>query len=430
MAPTVEAPFPANPRAPYSPYYTPVQKPAPGTPLAPSKNTPTLFTPLKLRSMTMNHRIAVSPMCQYSSPDGHLTDYHLAHHGSFALHGAGLSIIEATAVQPNGRITPQDSGLWKDSQMGPIKRIADLFHSQGQLVGIQLAHAGRKASTVTPWAVMPQLPGSWDNSNPTILRGSAVAPKEDDGWPDNVVAPSRLTWGPGFVEPRELSVDEINQVVEDFASAAKRAVTVGVDTIEIHGAHGYLLTEFLSPLTNKRTDDYGGSYENRTRLTKEVITSVRAAIPETMPLWLRVSSTEWAEGGWDVPDTIKLAKEVAALGVDVLDVSSGGNVRQQDIPNTDREFQTRIAGQVRKAVREAGINLKIAAVGLISSAEAAMGLVEADETGEATADIVLAARQFLREPEWVLRVAHQLGVEVKWINQYHRAVWTKQKEIQ
>lgn len=417
---------PSNPAAQRVPYYFPEQKPAPGTALSLSNETPLLFQPLKLRSLTLNHRIGVSPLCQYSAEDGHLTDYHVAHLGQFALHGAGFAIIEATAIQPNGRITPQDSGLWKDSQIAPIKRIVDLYHGFGQHVGIQLAHAGRKASTVAPWAAAPQLPGTWDNSNPAKMRQSAVAKAEDGGWPDNVVAPSSIIFGEGFVEPRELTIDEIKQYIIDFVSAAKRAVKAGVDMVEIHSAHGYLLTEFLSPRTNKRIDQYGGSFENRTRFLKEVVTAVRSAIPSTMPLWVRVSATEWAadeEGGWDIPDTIRLAKELSVLGVDVLDVSSGGNHATQKIPKTDPQYQTRIAGQIRKSLREAGLNMKIAAVGFITTAESARELVQPENNGDAACDIILVGRQFMREPEWVLRVAHQLGVEAKWPNQYHLATW-------
>ena len=373
-------------------------------------------------------------MCTYSASNGSLTDFHLIHLGAFAYRGASLTIIEATAVLPNGRITPEDSGLWSDSQITPIKRIADFLHSQNQKLGIQLAHAGRKASTCAPWLVE---------------RGkAAVATKEVGGWEDDVMGASAIKWGEGFAMPREMTTKDVRDVIEGFGESARRAVEAGVDVIEIHAAHGYLLSSFLSPISNQRKDNYGGSFENRIRLLVEVIQTVRAVIPSGMPLLVRVSSTEWMEKSgypesWDVESTIRLAKLLPGLGVDLLDVSSGGNNEKQAItPYND--FQVGIAGRVRSELYTAGIkDLLIGAVGMITEAEAAKSIVEngkpapksdtveiEDKQGAiAKADIVLIARQFLREPEWVLRVAYRLGVKVQWPQQYHRGQFVKGSKI-
>jgi 2,4-dienoyl-CoA reductase-like NADH-dependent reductase (Old Yellow Enzyme family) len=376
-------------------------------------------------------------MCMYSAGNGHLTDFHLVHLGAFSYRGASLTIIEATSVLANGRITPEDSGLWTDSQIAPIRRIADFLHSQNQKLGIQLAHAGRKASTVAPWLVEQ--------------RGKAITSTEDvGGWPSDVMGPSAIKWGEGFPEPREMSAQDVQDVINGFRDSAKRAVEAGVDVIEIHAAHGYLLCSFLSPISNQRTDKYGGSFENRIRLLVEVIQAIRAVIPKGMPLLVRVSSTEWMEKNapesWDVESTIKLAKLLPGLGVDLLDVSSGGNNEKQAVtPYND--YQIGIAGRIRSELYKAGIkDLLIGAVGMITEAEAAKAIVEngkAKENGEANrtvviedeqgaiakADIVLVARQFLREPEWVLRVAYRLGVKVQWPQQYHRGTFVKGSKI-
>jgi 2,4-dienoyl-CoA reductase-like NADH-dependent reductase (Old Yellow Enzyme family) len=376
----------------------------------------------------------------YSCRHGRLTDFHLVHLGAFAYRGASLTLIEATAVRPEGRITPEDSGLWEDGQIAGVKRIVDFVHGQNQKIGIQLAHAGRKASTVAPWLV-PRRGGS-------ILATEAVG-----GWPDDVKGPSAIRWGEGYADPREMSVEDIKDVVEGFRDAAIRAVKAGVDVIEIHSAHGYLLCSFLSPLSNRRTDAYGGSFENRTRALVETIKAVREVIPANMPLLLRVSATEWMDGhpdgSWDVPQTIRLAKMLPALGVDLLDVSSGGNHRDQKIAMFN-DFQVGIAGRIRAALRDEGIKLLVGAVGMITDAEVAKSIVEEvkvvkatpsdrqedsaieieDEQGKvAKADVVLVARQFLREPEWVFRVAYRLGVKVQWPNQYHRGTFVKGSKI-
>ncbi|KAI1817882.1 NADPH dehydrogenase [Poronia punctata] len=427
-----------NKAAPGAPFYTPAQDPPAGTALDPA-TAPTLYQPLKIRGMTLQNRWAVSPMCQYSSEDGHLTEWHLSHLSQFMVRGAALTIVEATAVLPNGRISPQDSGLWKDSQIAPLKRIVDFAHSQGQKIGIQLAHAGRKASTVAPWLVPKG-------------QSSAVAPKDAGGWEDDVWAPSPLRFSEGYPMPKEMTEDDIATLLQAWRDAARRSVEAGVDTIEIHAAHGYLITEFLSPLTNLRTDKYGGDFEGRTRLLFETIAAVRDVIPESMPLFVRVSATEWmgyTGKGWTIEDTIRLAKLLPAAGVDLLDVSSGGNNAPQKI-EIHPYYQVDLAGKIREALQKENIPLLIGAVGLIDNAEMARSIVQEGKSkttatgptahdsvevatevaGTVTqADLVLAARQFLREPEFVLRAAHQLGVEVKWPNQYHRAGWAKNAKI-
>ncbi|KAI0139183.1 NADPH dehydrogenase [Xylariaceae sp. FL1272] len=419
---------------------------------------PTLFQPLQIRGMKLQNRFAVAPMCQYSAQDGHLTDWHFAHLSQYAIRGAALTIVEATAVLPNGRISPQDSGLWKDSQMAPLKRIVDFSHSQGQKIGIQLAHAGRKASTVAPWL------------RPT---GSQVAPLEHGGWPD-VWAPSALKFSEAWCvkhnpvpfpysscsrrtyanfcpnpDPEAMTTENIHELVLAFKEAARRSVKAGFDCIEIHGAHGYLITEFLSPISNTRTDTYGGSFENRTRLLFDVIAAVREVVPDTMPVFLRLSATEWMEydksnPGWTIEDSIRLAKLLPAAGIDLLDVSSGGNNESQRI-NLHSYYQVDLAGQIREDLQRDGLKLLIGAVGMITNAEMARSIVQEgnnstssgpmgndsveiveEVSGHITkADLVLAARQFLREPEFTLRVAHQLGVEVQWPVQYSRAGWPK-----
>lgn len=402
----------ASAPAPGIPYYTPAQNPPAGTALQPGPDVPTLFTPFKLRGMTLQNRFVVSPMCTYSADDGHLTDWHLVHLGAFALRGAALTIVEATAVTPNGRISPEDSGLWQDSQIAPLKRIVDYIHSQGQKVGIQLAHAGRKASTLGPWHVE---------------RGrSEVATAEVGGWPDDLVAPSAIAWDEGYPTPRELTAAELEDLIRSFADAARRAVEAGVDTIEIHAAHGYLLSEFLSPITNRRTDEWGGApFENRTRLLLRVVRAVRAVIPPDMPLLVRVSATEWMEhaGGpsWDLEQTTRLASVLADEEVDLLDVSSAGNNPAQRI-EISPYFQIDMAAHIRDALRREGKagKLAIGAVGMVDNAEMARDVVQ--EAGDRTkADLVLVARHFLREPAFVLKAAAELGVPVAGPAQYHRA---------
>ncbi|KAM0245406.1 hypothetical protein ACHAQJ_010577 [Trichoderma viride] len=356
-----------NKRAAGAPFYTPAQLPPAGTALD-QQSAPTLFKPYRMRGLELHNRFVVSPMCQYSAENGHLTDYHFVHIGQFALRGPGLIMAEATAIPP-------------------LRRITDFVHSQGTKIGIELAHAGRKATTLAPWLAK--------------AFNTELANKDAGGWPDDVVAPSAIP-------------------LSDACRCSGRSGCF--DLIEIHCGHGYLINEFMSPLSNKRTDDYGGSFENRTRILRDVIAAVRGIIPEDMPLWIRISATEWMEWSnepsWDINDSICLAKLLPDLGVDGVDVSSGGNSSQQRIAIHPR-YQTDLAAQIRSAIRAEHLNLTIAAVGAITETEMARSLVEDAE--KAHADLVVAARQFLRDPEWVLRSAHDLNVEVKWPHQYERA---------
>ncbi|KAL4782486.1 hypothetical protein BJX76DRAFT_332356 [Aspergillus varians] len=432
------APSPAHTAAPGIPYFTPAANP--GAALHPTdKSTPTLFRPLKIRELTLKNRIIVSPMCMYSaasdpsSPSiGAFTDFHVAHLGHFALKGAGLVFTEALAVQPNGRISPNDAGLWQEGteseQFKGLKRVADFVHSQGGKLGVQLTHAGRKASTVAP-------PLAASKGVRTLKADAGVF-----GWPEDVVGPSggeENVWAPGGVSywaPRELKTEEVEEIVRAFAKSAAVAVQAGVDVIEIHGAHGYLVNEFLSPATNHRTDKYGGSFENRTRLLREIALAIRQVVPAGLPLFLRISATEWIEeqpvaaerGSWDIKASIELLKYLPEIGVDFLDVSSGGNHKDQKF-HFFTEYQTNLAGQLRKEIRAAGAETLVGAVGFITQAEAASELVNgADgestlEGSEPKADAVLIARQFLREPDWVMNAAKKLGVEVTPPIQFGRA---------
>jgi len=349
-----------------------------------------LFTPLTLRNVTFRNRIACSPMCQYSSVDGFANDWHLVHLGSRAVGGAGLVIMEATAVDGRGRISPADQGIWKDDHVEFLSRIARFLREQGAAAGIQLAHAGRKASTRPPW------------------EGGTPIPPREGGW--EPVAPSAVAFRPEDPPPQELSKAGIGAIVEAFAAATTRALHAGFQVVEIHGAHGYLIHEFLSPLCNRRTDEYGGTFENRTRLAIEVTEAVRAAWPADLPLFLRISATDWAEGGWDIADSVELARRVRGLGVDLIDCSSGGAVPHQTIPLAPG-YQAPFAERIR---REAG--LATGAVGLITTAQQADEIVRSER-----ADMVLLGRAFLRDPYFPLHAARDLGVEMKPPLQYARA---------
>lgn len=348
-----------------------------------------LFTPFQLRGVTLRNRIAVSPMCQYSAEDGFANDWHLVHLGSRAAGGAGLVIVEATAVEPAGRISPGDLGLWKDEQIAPLARITSFMRSQGAVSGIQIAHAGRKASTSAPW------------------QGGGVVPVAEGGWVTE--APSAVPFRETDPVPHELTREEIARLVQSFAAAARRAVTAGFDVIELHGAHGYLTHEFLSPLANRRTDEYGGSYENRIRFALEVVTAVRAAMPDNFPLFLRISTTDWAEGGWTVEDSVELARRVKPLGVDLVDCSSGAMVPWAKIP-AGPGFQVPFAEQIRREAQMA-----TGAVGFITAPAQADAIIR---TGQA--DLVLLARELLRDPYWPLRAARALGADITPPNQYAR----------
>lgn len=349
-----------------------------------------LFTPLQIRGIEFSNRVVVSPMCQYSSIDGFANDWHLVHLGSRAIGGAALVIAEATAVEPRGRISPWDLGIWKDEHIAPLARIVGFLKEHGAVPGIQLAHAGRKASTDVPW------------------RGGQTVPPSEGGW--QPVAPSPIPFSPESPVPAELSIAEIRDLVASFAAAAERSVQAGFEVIELHGAHGYLMHEFLSPLSNQRTDAYGGSLENRMRFMLEVATAVRRVWPAHLPLFLRISATDWAEGGWDIDQSVKLARAVQLLGVDLIDCSSGGTLARVSIPS-DPGYQVPFAERIR---RETGI--LTGAVGLITDPEQAEEIVSSG-----SADLVLLAREFLREPYWPIKAAQELGVQIPLAEQYRRA---------
>ena len=349
-----------------------------------------LFSPLTLRGTTFRNRVFVSPMCEYSAVDGVPQDWHLVHLGSFARGGAGLVLTEATAVTPEGRISPADTGIWNDEQADAWQRIVAFIRDQEAVPGIQLAHAGRKASTARPW------------------EGGGYVSPGDGGW-DDVVAPSSVAFGT-LPAPGELSVDDIAAVVRAFGEAARRADAVGFEVAEVHAAHGYLLHEFLSPLSNRRTDSYGGSFENRIRIVLEVVDAVRAAWPEDRPVFVRLSVTDWVDGGWTADDTVALAAVLREHGVDLVDCSSGGTSPDASIP-VGPGYQVPFASRVR---REAG--LPTGAVGMITEPQQAEKVIAAGD-----ADAVLLGRALLRDPHWPLRAAHELGAEVRWPPQYLRA---------
>jgi 2,4-dienoyl-CoA reductase-like NADH-dependent reductase (Old Yellow Enzyme family) len=349
-----------------------------------------LFDELEIRGATLRNRIVVSPMCEYSSKDGFATDWHLVHLGSRAVGGAALVFTEASAVLPEGRISPQDLGIYKDEHIENLSRITRFICEQGSIPGIQLAHAGRKGSTVRPW------------------DGSGAIPKSKGGWIP--VAPSAIPFAENYPNPVALDVDGIRAVVKAFADAAMRACIAGFGVVEIHAAHGYLLHEFLSPFSNQRTDSYGGSFENRTRMILEVISAVRRVWPESAPLFLRISATDWIEGGWDLEQSVQLAELVRPLGVDLIDCSSGGLAPGAKIP-IRAGYQVPFAEEIRRRT-----GLLTGAVGLITSAAQADAILR-----EEKADVVLLAREFLRQPYWPLHVAHELGFQISWPAQYLRS---------
>jgi 2,4-dienoyl-CoA reductase-like NADH-dependent reductase (Old Yellow Enzyme family) len=352
-----------------------------------------LFDPITLRGTDFRNRLWVAPMCQYSAErqDGVATDWHLVHLGSLARGGAGAVISEAASVTPDGRISPQDLGIWNDEQVEALKRITAFVRSQGSVPGIQLAHAGRKASTFRPWS---------------DVQGSV--PEGEGGWP--TVAPSAVAFE-GYAEPRALSTAEVEGLVEAFRAAARRSVEAGFELIELHAAHGYLLHQFLSPLSNRRDDQYGGSLENRARLLLEVVAAVRAEVGDDLPLLVRFSATDWAEGGWDEHETATVAAWSRDAGADLFDISTGGLVAGVTIP-VGLGYQVPFAQHVRETAE-----VETGAVGLIVSAQQAQAVV-----AEGRADVVLMAREFLRDPHFPLRAAAELGVELDyWPEQYLRA---------
>ncbi|MBP0938895.1 NADH:flavin oxidoreductase/NADH oxidase [Pseudomonas alliivorans] len=351
-----------------------------------------LLEPYTLRQLTLRNRIAVSPMCQYSSVDGLANDWHLVHLGSRAVGGAGLVITEAMAVTPDGRITPEDLGLWNDEQIEPLQRITRFITAQGAVAGVQLAHAGRKASTWRPW-----------------LGKHGSIPESEGGW--TPVGPSAIAFDPQHTAPVKLSDIQIQELIKAFVDAARRSLTAGFKVVEIHAAHGYLLHQFLSPLSNQRTDEYGGSFENRIRLTLQVTEAVRSIWPEELPLFVRVSATDWVEDGWNPDETVELARRLKALGADLIDVSSGGTAANAEIP-VGPGYQTRFAERVRK---ESGI--ATGTVGMITEPAQAEHILR---TGQA--DIILLARELLRDPYWPLHADDDLGGRLAtWPAQYQRA---------
>ncbi|XRM37486.1 NADH-dependent flavin oxidoreductase [Aspergillus tubingensis] len=397
--PTTQTPI-DNPPAQGISYYTPAQTPPAGTQL---EGTTKLFTPLTIRSLTLPNRLFLAPLCQYSAKDGYATDWHLTHLGGILQRGPGLAIMESTAVQKIGRITPQDLGLYEDGQIEPLRRITEFAHSQSQKIAIQLAHAGRKASAVAPW-----------------LSVNAMAVKEVGGWPDEIVGPSAIAHEDGVnTVPRALSGEEIEELVKDFAGAAKRAVRAGFDAIEVHAAHGYLLHQFLSPVSNRRTDRYGGSFENRIRLLLEVCDAIRGVIPDTMPLLVRISATDWFEfdeglkkefpESWTVEQSVRLAPILADHGVDLVDVSSGGIHSKSAIAiRSGPAYQVHLAHEVKKAV---GDRLLVTAVGGIKTGKLA------EEVMQSGIDAVLAGRWFQQNPGLVRAFANELGVKVRMATQ-------------
>jgi len=349
-----------------------------------------LFSPLTIKDVQFRNRIVVSPMCEYSSVDGFANDWHMVHLGSRAVGGAALVIQEATAVSPEGRISPDDMGIWKDEHIEKVKPIVSFIHQHGAVAGIQLAHAGRKASTFSPW------------------KGGKQIKLKDGGW--QAVAPFAIPFHDGDEPPLALEKNGIDKVIDDFTKAAGRALKTGYKVIEIHAAHGYLLHEFLSPLSNHRTDEYGGSFENRIRLTVQVTEAVRKVWPQELPLFVRISATDWADGGWDIDESVKLASVLKDKGVDLIDCSTGGLVSHQKI-SLGPGYQVPFAERIKK---ETGI--LTGSVGLITEAKQAEQILS-----DKKADIILIARQSLRDPYFPLHAAKELGAEIQWPSQYLRA---------
>ena len=349
-----------------------------------------LFSPLKIKNIELKNRIIVSPMCEYSSVDGFANDWHLVHIGSRAVGGAALIFTEATAVSPEGRISPDDLGIWKDEHIPFLKRITEFIEKQGSIAGMQLAHAGRKASMSSPW------------------KGNKIVSTEEGGW--QTYGPSPVAYAPNYNVPKEMSIADIKKATQDFQDAALRAKKAGFKVLELHAAHGYLINEFLSPASNFRTDDYGGSFENRIRFLLEIIESVRKVWTEENPLFLRISATDWSDNGWKEEDSIKLADIVKTKGIDLMDCSTGGNVQGVKI-ELKPMYQLPFAENIKKAT-----GIMTGAVGLITTPQEANGIIQ-----EGKADVVLMAREFLRNPYFPLSAAYELGMDANWPVQYERA---------
>ncbi len=352
-----------------------------------------LFSPLTIKGVVLQNRLVVSPMCQYSSEDGFANDWHLVHLGSRAVGGAGLVFTEAAAVAPEGRITPNDLGIWKDEHIEFLHRITMFIKARGAVSGIQLAHAGRKASVTSPW------------------NGNKLIPENEGGW--QPLAPSTIQFNEEYATPAALTKLQITTLVTQFKAAAVRAMEAGFEIIEIHAAHGYLIHEFLSPLCNFRTDEYGGSFENRIRFLMEITDAIKSVLPERMPLFVRISATEWVEGGWTEIDSVGLAALLRIKGVDLIDCSTGGNVPNVKIP-IGPSYQVSFAQRIKEDV-----GILTGTVGLITSATQAESIIA---TGQA--DLVFMARELLRNPYFPLEAAHELGHKtMPWAVQYERAKW-------
>ena len=349
-----------------------------------------LFESLTIRTVSLKNRIVVSPMCQYSSEDGFANDWHLVHLGSRAVGGAGLVFSEAAAVSPEGRITAHDLGIWKDEHIANLKRITAFIESQGAIAGIQLAHAGRKASTLQPWE-----------------GGQSISP-EQGGW--QVLAPSAIPFKEGTITPLALTKEAIQQVTADFKQAAERALKAGFKVLEIHAAHGYLIHQFFSPLSNSRTDEYGGSFENRVRILSDIIKAIQTVWPAELPVFVRISATDWVEGGWNIDDSVKLSLMMKEMGIDLVDCSSGGNIGHAKIP-LQPGYQVPFAKQIKEQSK-----ILTGAVGLITDAEQAEAILQNNE-----ADLIFFARELLRDPYFPLHAASLLHKDVEWPVQYQRA---------
>jgi len=349
-----------------------------------------LFSPLKLRDLTIPNRIFVSPMCQYSSSNGKPNNWHFVHYGSRAVGGAGLVITEAMAITPDGRISPDDLGIWNSEHAEAYIPLVDFIKAHGSTAGIQLAHAGRKAATAAPW-----------------LGGKPLAP-DNRGW--QPLAPSPIPFAPGHQTPREATADDLNKIIRQFTEATRHALTAGFQVVELHAAHGYLLHQFLSPLTNQRSDEFGGSLENRMRFPLQVASAVRKTWPDNLPMFVRISATDWVEGGWDVEQSIEFCRQLKQLGVDLIDCSSGGLVADAVIP-VKPGFQVPFATEIKNK-----LNIATGAVGLITDPEQAEQIIATEQ-----ADAVLLGRKLLSDPYWPLHAAQTLGANHLWPVQYERA---------
>jgi 2,4-dienoyl-CoA reductase-like NADH-dependent reductase (Old Yellow Enzyme family) len=349
-----------------------------------------LFSAITIRGIELKNRIVVSPMCQYSSENGFPTDWHFVHLGSRAIGGAALVIAEATAVSLEGRISPDDAGIWSDKHAEAYKKITSFIKLHNSVPGIQLAHAGRKASTFSPW------------------KGTGAVNEKEGGW--QTIAPSPIAFADNYPLPKEMSKQDIQDVLNQFKLAAERSIQAGFQIIELHMAHGYLVHEFLSPLSNFRIDEYGGSLENRCRLAVEIAENVRTVIPESMPLFVRISATDWVENGWDIKQSVKLTERLKEVGVDLIDCSSGGNIFNAKIPISPG-YQISFSEEIKEKV-----NILTAGVGLITSPEQAEHIIRTNQ-----ADLVVLAREMLRNPYWPLYAAEKLKSDVDWPNQYLRA---------